>query len=416
MSKVSPLPTLDTIQVQGKTVLVRVDLNIPMHDGKILDYARVERIIPTLRELLHHQAKVVVLSHFGRPKGQIVPSMSLKPLAEVLSKLLNHEVVFASDCISPQTHRLIASLKNGDIAMLENLRFKSGEEDNDPDFAKGLSQLGDLYVNDSFSVSHRAHASVDAITHYLPSYAGRLMEEELQALERTLGNPQRPMAAFVAGSKISTKLFLLKNLISKVDYLILGGGIANTFLLARGISVGSSLVEESMVAAAQDIEEAARAHNCTLVLPQDVMVAMEHGTSLSHQVTGLDDIGSHQKIYDIGPETQKYLKDLLQHVKTVVWNGPLGVFEKSPFDTGTNEVAMAAASLTQQGKLFTIAGGGETVAALNASGAGQNFSYLSTAGGAFLEWLEGKTLPGVKALLEATQVNKEADSKRIAQA
>lgn len=415
MSKISTLPTLDNVQVQGKVVLVRIDLNIPMYEGKILDYARVERIIPTLRELLHHQAKVVVLSHFGRPKGKARPDMTLKPLAEVLSRLLNHEVVFTQECTSLQTRSLISSLKNGDIAMLENLRFNPGEESNNLNFAQELAQLGDLYVNDSFSVSHRAHASVEGITHYLPSYAGRLMEEEIQALERTLGTPQRPIAAFVAGSKISTKLSLLKNLISKVDYLILGGGIANTFLLARGIAVGSSLVEESMTGAAQEIEEAARKHNCTLVLPQDVMVAMEHEASLYHQVMSLDDIQSNQKIYDIGPETQNYLKDLLQQVKTVVWNGPLGVFEQPPFDTGTNEVALAAASLTQQGKLFTIAGGGETVAALNASGAGQHFSYLSTAGGAFLEWLEGKTLPGVKALLEATQVNKTADSKETAQ-
>ena len=416
MSKVPGLPTLDNINVQGKTVLVRVDLNIPMHEDKILDYARVERIIPTLRELLHHQAKVVVMSHFGRPQGKVVSHMTLKPLAEVLSKLLNHEVIFAQDCLSAQTQTLVASLKNGDIAMLENLRFNAGEEENDQAFAKQLAQLGDIYVNDSFSVSHRAHASVEGITHYLPSYAGRLMEEEIQALERTLTVPQRPMAAIVAGSKISTKLELLTNLISKVDYVILGGGIANTFLLARGIAVGSSLVEKSMITAAQEIDKYAKAIDCTLVLPQDVVVATEQGTSLSHQVMSLEDIQPHQKIYDIGPQTRNYLKDLLQEIKTVVWNGPLGLFEQSPFDEGTNEVALEAASLTQQGKLFTIAGGGETIAALNASGAGQHFSYLSTAGGAFLEWLEGKSLPGVKALVKAKQVNKDAESKRMAQA
>lgn len=402
------LPTLDDVYVQGKTVLVRADLNVPMKEGKILDSSRLERLLPTLEELLQKGAKVVVLSHFGRPDGKAVPQLTLRPLAEALAHALNQHVFFAGDSIGEHAHATVSSLKAGEICLLENLRFDPREEKNDPALAAKLAQLGDIYMNDGFSVSHRAHASVEGITRFLPSYAGRLMREEVAALQQSLDHPQKPILACVAGSKISTKLDLLKNLASKMDYLVLGGGIANTFLLARGISVGSSLVEKTMTSLAQEIEEEAQKQGCTIVLPLDVVVAMEHGTSLFHQTLGLDDIQSNQKIFDIGPESRRFIKDLLKQVKTVIWNGPLGVFERPPFDEGTSDIALEVARLTRQGHLFSIAGGGETVAALNSSGAGKDFSYLSTAGGAFLEWLEGKTLPGVKALFDASRVTSKA--------
>ncbi|GAO98237.1 phosphoglycerate kinase [Caedimonas varicaedens] len=405
------LPTIDHVDVQGKTVLVRADLNVPIKEGKILDTSRVERVVPTVAELMRKGASVVLLSHFGRPEGKVVPSLTLRPIVQVLSQALKQEVFFANDCIGESARTTITSLKPGEVCLLENLRFEAGEEKNDSLFSEKLSRLGDIYINDGFSVSHRAHASVEGITHFLPSYAGRLMQEEVEALQQSLEHPQRPILACVAGSKISTKLELLKNLVSKVDYLVLGGGIANTFLLARGIPVGASLVEKEMLPLAQNIEEEARKKGCTLVLPIDVVVAMEHEDALFHQETGLNDIQTNQKIFDLGPSSCQLIKNLLKEVKTVVWNGPLGVFEQPPFDTGTTDIAMEVARLTREGKIFSIAGGGETVAALNSSGSGKDFSYLSTAGGAFLEWLEGKTLPGVAALFDASRITSKEENK-----
>lgn len=405
------LPTIDHVDVQGKTVLVRADLNVPIKEGKILDASRVERVVPTIAELMRKGARVVLLSHFGRPEGKVVPSLTLRPIVQILSQTLKQNVSFANDCIGENARTTIASLKPGEVCLLENLRFEAGEEKNDPLFSEKLARLGDIYINDGFSVSHRAHASVEGITHFLPSYAGRLMQEEVEALQQSLEHPQRPILACVAGSKISTKLELLKNLVSKVDYLVLGGGIANTFLLARGIPVGASLVEKEMLPLAQHIEEEARKKGCTLVLPMDVVVAMEHENALFHQETRLNDIQTNQKIFDLGPSSCQLIKNLLKEVKTVVWNGPLGVFEHPPFDTGTTDIALEIARLTREGKLFSIAGGGETVAALNSSGSGKDFSYLSTAGGAFLEWLEGKTLPGVAALFDASRITSKEENK-----
>ena len=405
------LPTLDHAEVQGKRVLVRLDLNVPMKEGKILEASRLERVLPTLRELLQKQAKVILLSHFGRPQGKVDPSLSLRPVAAALSALLGQPVLFAEDFLEEATQAQVTALKPGEVLLLENLRFAAEEEKNDARFSEKLATLGDLYVNDGFSVSHRAHASVEGITHFLPSYGGRLMEEEVEALQKSLEHPQKPVLACVAGSKISTKLTLLKNLISKVDYLVLGGGIANTFLLSQGIHVGASLVEEKLVSLAKEIQEEAHKQECTLVLPLDVVVAIDYENTLFHQVVGLNDIQGNQKIFDIGPLSRAFIKDLLKQVKTVIWNGPLGVFEYPPFDEGTTEVAREVARLTREGQLFSIAGGGETVAALSQSGAAQGFSYLSTAGGAFLEWLEGKSLPGVKALFEASLRTTKAENK-----
>ena len=392
-------PTLDHAFVANKRVLVRADLNLPLKDGKILDLSRLERLLPTVRELMEKKAKIILLSHFGRPQGQRVEAYSLRPIAEALSSLLGQSVLFAEDCLGEAAQATLDALQGGQVALFENLRFYPEEEANDSVFAQRLARFGDLYVNDAFSVSHRAHGSVEAITHFLPSYGGRLMCEEITALHHTLDEPTKPVLAFVAGSKVSTKLALLKTLSSRVDYLVLGGGIANTFLFARDIFMGSSLVEESMASVARDIEEHARLNDCTVVLPLDAVVAMDHEGSRFHQTLTLDNLQSGQKIFDVGPESRRLIKNLLTQVKTVVWNGPLGVFEEPPFHEGTQEIALEVARLTQAGQLFSIAGGGETVAALNMAGAGQHFSYLSTAGGAFLEWLEGKILPGVQALL-----------------
>ncbi len=408
--------TLDQAHVKGKTVLVRADLNVPMKEGEILDESRIQRLLPTFKELLSKDAKIVILSHLGRPNGKVVPSLSLSSLIKPLTHALNQSIFFSSDAIGSSAQEKVSSLKPGEVCLLENLRFYSGEESNDPLFAQAIAQMGDLYVNDAFSVSHRAHASVESITRFLPSYAGRLMQEEIEALQKALECPQKPVLACVGGSKISTKLELLKNLVPKVSYLVLAGGIANTFLLGRGIIVGASLVEKDMVALAHEIEEEALKNECTIVLPLDVNVTMEHDNTLLNQVLGVNEIQTNQKIFDLGPLSRNFIKDLLKQVKTVVWNGPLGVFEKPPFDEATTDIALKVADLTRTGKLFSIAGGGETVAALNSSGAGKDFSYLSTAGGAFLEWLEGKTLPGLRALFEATQVTRSAENKTRAPA
>lgn len=390
--------SLDDIDVAGQRVLVRADLNVPMADGRVTDASRLDRLAPTLNELADRGARVVVLSHFGRPAGQRVPELSLQPVAAALAVSLGRPVAFAPDCIGDAAQSVVDSLADGDVAVLENLRFHAGEEGNDPAFAAALAALGDLYVNDAFSAAHRAHASTAALAHLLPAAAGRFMQAELDALAAALTNPARPLVAIVGGAKISTKIDLLGNLSSKVDALIIGGGMANTFLNAQGIAVGKSLCEHDMAATARDIMAAASATGCDIILPSDGVVAPAFAAGSPDTIVAIDAVPADQMILDVGPQTVAQLSDVLRGAKTLVWNGPLGAFEIPPFDKGTVALAQVAAELTDSGALTSIAGGGDTVAALNHAGVVARFSYVSGAGGAFLEWLEGKTLPGVAAL------------------
>jgi phosphoglycerate kinase len=394
----SAFKTLDDVDVRGKTVLVRGDLNVPVEDGHVSDTTRLDRLAPTIDEIADKGGRVVLLSHFGRPKG-VTPEFSLKAIVlPALEEVLERPVAFAGDCVGPQAEAAVKALKDGQILLLENVRFHPEEEKNDPAFAKALAALGDLYVNDAFSTAHRAHASTEGIAHHLPAYAGRLMQAELEALSAALEAPKRPVLAIVGGAKISTKLDLLGNLVAKVDRLVLGGGMANTFLAARGVDVGKSLCEHDMADAVHTILQKAEAAGCEIVLPVDGVVAREFKADAPHQAVDNAAIPADAMLLDIGPKSVANLKALLAETETVVWNGPLGVFEKRPFDAGTVAVARAAADLTQAGKLLTVAGGGDTVAALAHAGVEDRFSYISTAGGAFLEWLEGKDLPGVAAL------------------
>lgn len=390
--------TLDDLDVAGKRVVVRSDLNVPMKDGVVTDSTRIDRSAQTIRELAGKGARVVIVSHFGRPKGQRVPEMSLKPVAEAMGKVLGKPVVFAEDCVGPEAEKVVNALKDGEVAMLENLRYHAEEEKNDEGFARQLAALGDVYVNDAFSTAHRAHASTEAIARLLPAAAGRLMQEELEALTRALEHPERPVAAVVGGAKVSTKLDLLGNLVAKVDLLIIGGGMANTFLFAQGKDVGKSLCEKDMADTAREIIAKAEAAGCEIVLPTDAVVAREFAENAANQVVGIDEVPANTMILDAGPDSVQAIKAKLAGCKTLVWNGPLGAFEIQPFDDATNTVAQEAARLTEQGRLLTVAGGGDTVAALAKAGVLEKFSYVSTAGGAFLEWLEGKDLPGVAAL------------------
>ncbi len=391
--------TLDDIDVAGKTVLVRGDLNVPVKNGTVTDSTRLNRLAPTLNELADKGAKVVVMSHFGRPKGKKNLDYSLKPVVPALEKALGgRTVAFAEDCVGPTAEEAVKALQPGHFLLLENLRFYAEEEKNDEGFAKQLAALGDIYVNDAFASAHRAHASTEAIARLLPNAAGRLMEAELVALTKALEQPQRPVAAVVGGAKISTKLDLLGNLVQKVDKLVLGGGMANTFLYAQGTEIGSSLCEKDMAEAAQEIMKKAKAASCEIVLPTDAVVAPAFKEGQPTQTVPVTSIPADQMILDVGPESVRALGELLDQCKTVVWNGPLGAFEVAPFDTGTSEVAKHAAELTQAGKVLSVAGGGDTVAALDHAGVLGQFSYVSTAGGAFLEWMEGKDLPGVAAL------------------
>ncbi len=393
--------TLDDIKVAGRRVLVRVDLNVPMKDGKVSDATRIERIVPTLRELSDQGAKVIVLSHFDRPKGRRVPEMSLAPLAPALSKAVGKPVRFAEDCVGPAAETAVAAVKDGEILLLENLRFHSGEEANDAGFTKALAKLGEVYVNDAFSAAHRAHASTEGLARLLPSAAGRLMQAELEALQKALDAPQRPLAAIVGGAKVSTKLDLLSNLLAKVDALVIGGGMANTFLYAKGIAVGRSLCEREMADTARRIMAEADTARKRIVLPLDAVVAPALTAGDAARTVPIGRVPEDQMILDVGPESiRDTIASALIGSRTLVWNGPLGAFEYPPFDKGTNAVAREAAKLTKEGKLLTVAGGGDTVAALAAAGVEDKFSYVSTAGGAFLEWLEGKELPGVAALLK----------------
>ncbi len=389
--------TLDEADLRGKRVLLRVDLNVPMEDGKVSDLTRLERAAPTITEIAGKGGKVILLSHFGRPKGHD-PKDSLRPVADVLACVLKHPVGFAQDCIGPAAEAAVNAMKSGDIVCLENTRFNRGEEKNDPVFTEALAALGDIWVNDAFSAAHRAHASTEGLGHKLPAYAGRNMQAELDALARALESPQRPLAAIVGGAKVSTKLDLLGNLLMKVDTLIIGGGMANTFLAAQGRMVGKSLCEHDLAATARETLAKAEAENCEIVLPVDAVVTKEFRAHAPWRVTPIDAVAADEMILDIGPRTIEHVVSVLARVKTLVWNGPFGAFEMEPFDNGTVEVAEAAAELTQAGKLASIAGGGDTVAALNAAGAAKRFTYVSTAGGAFLEWMEGKALPGVEVL------------------
>ncbi|MGC1412241.1 MAG: phosphoglycerate kinase [Acetobacteraceae bacterium] len=390
--------TLDGADVAGKTVLLRADLNVPVRDGKISDLTRIERLTPTIRELVAKDAKVIVCSHFDRPRGKRVPAMSLAPVATALGEVLGQRVRFAEDCIGVVAQQAVDRMSPGDVLVLENTRFYAAEENNDPGFAAELAKLADVYVNDAFSAAHRAHASTEGVAHLLPAYAGRLMQAELEALEAALGSPVRPVAAIVGGAKVSTKLDLLGNLVGKVNALVIGGAMANTFLAAQGLAVGRSLQEAEMHATALDILTRARAAGCEVVLPSDAVVAGELKPGVPTRAVSVTAVPGDTMILDVGPVTVAALIRHLSDWHTVVWNGPLGAFETPPFDAATTAFAKAVAEATGKGALRSVAGGGDTVSALRRAGVLDRMSYVSTAGGAFLEWLEGKTLPGVAAL------------------
>ncbi|HEX6842568.1 MAG TPA: phosphoglycerate kinase [Stellaceae bacterium] len=390
--------TLDDIDAKGKRVLLRADLNVPMKDGKVGDATRIERLAPTIRELVERGARVVVMSHFGRPKGKPEAAYSLRPLVAPLAEAIGRPVAFAEDCVGPLAERAVAALKPGEVALLENLRFHGEEEKNDPGFAKRLAALGDLYVNDAFSAAHRAHTSTEALAHLLPAAAGRLMQAELDALGAALETPKRPVAALIGGAKVSTKLDLLSFITGKVDMLIIGGAMANTLLSAQGVAVGKSLCERDMADTARRIIAQAKERGCDLVLPVDGVVARDFKPGAPSETVSFDRVPPDAMILDIGPKTVQAIGERLAQCKTLVWNGPVGAFETAPFDAGTTALAKRVAALTREGKLLSVAGGGDTVAALAHAGVVDELSYVSTAGGAFLEWLEGRELPGVAAL------------------
>ena len=390
--------TLDDMDLAGKAVLVRVDINVPVEDGRVTDATRIERIVPTVRDILAKGGKPILLAHFDRPKGKVVPEMSLRQVVPALEAALGRPVRFADDCVGLGAKRAAADLGEGEVLLMENTRFHPEEEKNDPAFAAALAALGEVFVNDAFSAAHRAHASTEGIARLLPSAAGRLMEAELKALEAALGTPQRPVVAVVGGAKVSTKLDLLGNLVEKVDHLVIGGGMANTFLVAQGVEVGTSLAERDMAGTAREILARADAAGCTVHLPVDVVVAAEFRAGAEAQTVAARACPPDRMILDAGPETVAAIAAVFEASRTLIWNGPLGAFEIPPFDRATTAAALKAAELTREGRLVSVAGGGDTVAALNAAGVADDFTYVSTAGGAFLEWMEGKDLPGVRAL------------------
>ena len=396
----SSFRTLDDLgQIEGKVALVRVDLNLPVKDGRATDLTRAEAVAPTILELADAGAKVLLLAHFGRPTGERHSTMSLSIIQGDLERVLGRRVMYISEVEGPVVAQTIGILRPGDIGLLENTRFWPGEEENDPTFARGIAINGDFYVNDAFSASHRAHASTEGLAHLLPAYAGRAMEKELKALEAALGNPVQPVAAVVGGAKVSTKLAVLEHLVGKVQHLIIGGGMANTFLAARGVDVGKSLCEHELTGTVEQILDAAERAGCTVHLPYDVVVAKEFAANPpSLRTCNVHEVAADEMILDIGPQATEALADVLKTCRTLVWNGPLGAFETPPFDEATVALARTAAALTKEGSLISVAGGGDTVAALNHAGVAGNFTYVSTAGGAFLEWMEGKELPGVAAL------------------
>ena len=390
--------TLDQAELKDKRALVRVDFNVPVQNGAISDDTRLRAALPTIAKLREGGAKVILLAHYDRPKGQRVPSMSLKLVVEPLAALIGAPVAFADDCVGPDAEAAVAKLKAGDVLLLENVRFHAGEEKNDPDFAKALAANGDLYVNDAFSAAHRAHASTEGLAHVLPAYAGEAMRRELQALDAALGQPQRPVLGIVGGSKVSTKLDLLNNLVTKLDRLAIGGGMANTFLFAQGVDVAASYCEKDLADTAREIIALAGQNHCELLLPVDVAVSETMEPGAPWRNCGLDELTDKERILDAGPETAKRLIAAIDASKTLIWNGPLGVFEVPPFDTATVAAAHHAAERVKAGALIAVAGGGDTVSALNLAGVSDDLTFVSTAGGAFLEWMEGKPLPGVKAL------------------
>ena len=390
--------TLDDLQVRGKRVLVRADLNVPMQDGVVSDALRIERQAPTIRELAEKGARVIVLSHFDRPKGKVVPAMSLKPVAAALARELGKPVAFAEDCIGDVAKAAVDKLKDGDVLLLENTRFHAGEETNDPAFARDVATLGDIFVNDAFSAAHRAHATTEALAHLLPSAAGRSMELELKHLDKALGDPERPVMAVIGGAKVSTKIALLENLVKRVETLVIGGAMANTFLAAQGIAVGKSLYEPDHVETARRVIHLSTESGAAILLPVDAVAATAFKAHAPHRTVEIHGVHSDEMILDVGPKTIAAFESRLHTTKTLVWNGPFGAFETPPFDAGTVAAARLVAAATKAGRLLSVAGGGDTVAALNHAGVAGDFSYVSTAGGAFLEWLEGQELPGVAAL------------------
>lgn len=394
----SDFRTLDDADLAGKRVLVRVDLNVPMDGNRVTDTTRIDRVLPTLKEIAEKGGRVILLAHFGRPKGAVMPDMSLAPVAAALTERLGKPVAFAADCIGEVARTAVDALHDGDIALLENTRFHAGEEKNDAGFADALAELGDVYVNDAFSAAHRAHASTEGLAHRLPAYAGRTMQAELEALGKALTAPTRPVLAVVGGAKVSSKIELLNNLVGKVDMLVIGGGMANTFLAAKGIDVGKSLCEHDLAETARTIMATAEAAGCEIVLPLDAVVAQEFKAGASNETVAIDAVPALGMILDLGPASIELIKTKIDAAATLVWNGPLGAFEIAPFDVATVTAAQYAAARTENGPLISVAGGGDTVAALNHAGVGSDFSYVSTAGGAFLEWMEGKVLPGVAAL------------------
>lgn len=390
--------TLDNVDVQSKRVLVRVDLNVPVADGQVSDATRIERILPTIQELHKKGAKTILLAHFGRPKGEAVAEFSLKVVVSALHKALGLKVAFAEDCIGEKAAAAVSAMQDGDVLLLENTRFHKGEEKNDPEFAKALAANGDIYVNDAFSAAHRAHASTEGLAHLLPGFAGRAMQGELEALEKGLGAPVRPVVAIVGGAKVSTKLDLLSNLIEKVDALVIGGGMANTFLAALGHDVGKSLCEHDLADTARAIMAKAETTKCAIVLPVDAVVAWHFAADAPHQTYGVDAIPSDGMMLDVGAQSVERIAAVIDDASTLIWNGPLGAFELHPFDASTVAIARHVAERSRLGKLVSVGGGGDTVAALNHAKVADDFTYISTAGGAFLEWMEGKPLPGVDAL------------------
>ena len=391
--------TLDDLNdVAGKRVLVRVDLNVPVKDGKVTDTTRIERVAPTILELSNKGAKVILLAHFGRPKDGPSQDLSLSLIAPSVEEVLDHSVATAGDCIGAAAAEAVGAMKNGDILLMENTRFHKGEEKNDPDFVKALAANGDIYVNDAFSAAHRAHASTEGLAHHLPAHAGRTMQAELEALESGLGNPARPVVAIVGGAKVSTKIDLLMNLVKKVDALVIGGGMANTFIAARGTNVGKSLCEHDLADTAKQIMIEAATAGCAIILPEDGVVAREFKANAANETVAIDAIPNDAMVLDVGPKSVEAIKAWIERANTLVWNGPLGAFEIEPFDKATVAAAKFAAERTKAGKLTSVAGGGDTVSALNHAGVADDFSYVSTAGGAFLEWMEGKVLPGVAVL------------------
>lgn len=390
--------TLDDIDLGGKRVLVRVDLNVPMQDGTVSDATRILRILPTINEVSDKGGKVILLAHFGRPKGESNPDMSLAPVVSTLSDMLGKPVAFSTDCIGPMAEAAVAAMEDGDIVLFENTRFYPGEEANDPDFIEALAANGDVFVSDAFSASHRAHASTEGLARHMEAVAGRTMQAELEALEAGLGDPQRPVIAIVGGAKVSSKLELLGNLVKKVDMLLIGGGMANTFLAAKGLRMGKSLCETDLTGTATEIMAKAQSENCEIILPEDLVIAEQFAANAPSQIISQKDVPDTMMALDAGPKTVELASEKIRSAKTLIWNGPLGAFEIEPFDAATVSVAKVAAQQTREGKLISVGGGGDTVAALNHADAAKDFSYVSTAGGAFLEWMEGKELPGVAVL------------------